>query len=145
MRFLPLAAALVAVVCPLAPPHANDTTAELGTGGLVFITTDQLKMRSEDLFVSPETIRVTYEFENLTDEALDVLVAFPLPDIEGSGDFNVAVPDREADNMFGFTTTFNGEPVEAVLHQQAFAFNLDQSALLAELGIPLTPFGERTR
>lgn len=127
------------------PGFANDTTAELGTGGLVFITTDQLKMRSEDLFVSPDKIEVKYEFENLTDKALDVLVAFPLPDIVGSGDFNVAVPDRESDNMFGFETKFNGKDVDATLHQQAFAFNLDQTAALEAMGVPLTPFGDRTR
>jgi hypothetical protein len=136
---------LAAVLFSAMPALANDTTAELGTGGLVFITTDQLKMKSEDLFVSPERIEVTYAFENLTDEPLEVLVAFPLPDIEGSGDFNVAIPDRESDNMFGFTTSFNGEPVEATLHQQAFAFNLDQTRVLEEMGVPLTPFGDRTR
>jgi hypothetical protein len=142
MRFPLVAAAALLIAMPA---FANDTTAELGTGGLVFITTDQLKMKSEDLFVSPEQVKVTYEFENLTDKPLDVLVAFPMPDVEGSGDFNVAVPDRESDNMFGFETTFNGKPVEATLHQQAFAFNLDQSAVLEEMGIPLTPFGDRTR
>jgi hypothetical protein len=141
MRF-PLVA--VAALLIAAPALANDTTAELGTGGLVFITTDQLKMKSEDLFVSPEQVKVTYEFQNLTDKPLDVLVAFPMPDVEGNGDFNVAVPDRESDNMFGFETTFNGEPVDATLHQQAYAFNLDQSAVLEEMGIPLTPFGDRT-
>jgi hypothetical protein len=145
MRFPLLAAALFAVACPMAPALGNDTTAEFGTGGLVFITTDQLKMKSEDLFVSPGEVRVVYQFENLTDQPLDVLVAFPMPDIGGSGDFNVAVPNRESDNLFGFETTFRGEPVEATLHQQAFAFNLDQSAVLEELGVPLTPFGDRTR
>jgi hypothetical protein len=138
---LPFAILLLAA----APALANDTTAQLGTGGLVFITTDQLKMKSEHLFVSPEEIAVTYQFQNLTDQPLDVLVAFPMPDIEGSGDFNVAVPDRDSDNMFGFTTTFGGEAVEATLHQQAFAHNLDQTAVLEEMGVPLTPFGDRTR
>ncbi len=95
------------------PVFANDTTAVLGTGGLIFVTTDELKMKSEKLFVSPEEIAVTYEFQNLTDQPLDVLVAFPMPDIAGNGDFNVAVPDCESDNFFGFKTTFDGEPVEA--------------------------------
>jgi hypothetical protein len=142
MKPLVLAALLLATAFPAA---ANDTTAELGTGGLVFISTDQLKMDSEDLFVSPKEVRVTYQFTNLTDEAQDVLVAFPLPDIKGDGDFNVAIPDRESDNMFGFETTFGGAPVDVTLHQQAFAFNLDQTAVLEELGVPLTPFGDRTR
>lgn len=142
MRALVLAGAAVALSLPT---FANDTTAVLGTGGLVFISTDQLKMKSEDLFVSPEQVRVTYQFQNLTDEDQDVLVAFPMPDIQGNGDFNVAIPDMDSDNLFGFETSFNGEPVEATLHQQAFAFNLDQTAVLEEMGLPLTPFGQRTR
>ena len=141
MRVLLTAALLVCA----APALANDSTAELGTGGLAFITSETLKMESEDLFVSPDEVRVTYQFRNLADEAQDVLVAFPLPDIKGDGDFNVAIPDYDSDNMFGFTTTFNGEPVAATLHQQAFAFNLDQTAVLKDFGVPLTPFGERTR
>ena len=51
---------------------------------------------------------------------------------------------EESDNLFGFETTFNGEPVDATLHQQAFAFNLDQTAVLEDMGVPLTPFGDRT-
>lgn len=142
MRF-PLVAAAVLLAATSA--LGNDTTAELGTGGLVFITTDQLKMKSEDLFVSPRQVKVTYQFENLTDKPLDVLVAFPMPDITSTGDSNIAVPFSESDNLFGFQTTFNGKPVAATLHQQAFAFNLDQSAVLAQMGLPLAPIGDRTR
>ena len=78
MRRLLLAALLLSAGC--APALANDTTAVLGTGGLIFITTDELKMQSEDLFISPTQVKVTYEFQNLTDKPLDVLVAFPMPD-----------------------------------------------------------------
>jgi hypothetical protein len=145
MRRPLLAALLLSALLPLTPASANDTTAELGTGGLVFITTETLRMDSEDLFVSPDQVKVTYQFTNLTDEAQDVLVEFPLPDITGDGDFNVAIPDTEADNMFDFATTFDGKPVTATLHQQAYAFNLDQTAVLKDMGVPLTPFGERTR
>ena len=139
------AALLFSAIAPLTPVLANDTMAELGTGGLVFIATDQLKMKSEDLFVSPALVKVIYQFQNLTEEPLDVLVAFPMPDVGGNGDFGVAVPDPESDNLFGFKTIFDGAPVEASLHQQAYAFNLDQTAVLTEMGVPLTPFGERTR
>ncbi len=136
---------IAALLLTAAPALANDTTAELGTGGLAFISTETLKMESEDLFVSPEQVKVTYQFRNLAEEAQDVLVAFPLPDIEGSGDFNVAIPEWDQDNFFGFTTTFNGEPVETTLHQYAFAFNLDQTAVLTDFGVPLQPFGDKTR
>lgn len=32
---------------------ANDTTAQLGTGGLVFVRNEHVALRTEDLFVSP--------------------------------------------------------------------------------------------
>jgi hypothetical protein len=39
---------------------ANDSTAELGTGGLDFVQNENVEMRSEQLFVSTEQIRVAY-------------------------------------------------------------------------------------
>lgn len=137
--------AFLALILAAAPALANDTTAELGTGGLVFVGNDSVKMQSEDLYISPEQVQVTYVFRNTAEESRDILVAFPLPDITGSPDFMVSVPDMESDNSFGFETRFNGEPVDATLHQQAFAFNLDQTAVLEEMGVPLVPFGDRTR
>lgn len=137
------------------PAVANDTTAQLGAGGLVFVTNEQITMASEDLYISPTQVRVAYEFENTSDEDQHILVAFPMPDVEGSGDFMVDVPVQNAgfdgnapiedpDNLFGFATTFNGEPIEATLHQYAYSNNIDYTKLLKNLGIPLEPFGEAT-
>ena len=138
-----------------APAIGNDTMAQLGTGGLVFVTNDQIKMASEDLYISPTEVRVTYEFENTSEEDQHILVAFPMPDIQGSGDFMIDVPIQNAnygsaepiddpDNLFGFATTFNGVPVEAELHQYVFNNNIDYTKLLKNLGVPLEPFGEAT-
>jgi hypothetical protein len=123
---------------------ANDTMAALGTGGLVFLTSQDIEMTSEDLYVSVDEVRVTYEFTNNGAEDQQVLVAFPMPDIQGSGDFMVAVPSEDPANIFGFETTFSGEPVEATLHQYAFAFGIEYSDYLRDLGVPLIPFGPGT-
>jgi len=131
-----------AALCGAAP--ANDTMSTLGAGGLVFLTTEDVRMASEDLYVSPDQIRVTYEFTNSSDKDVEALVAFPLPDITGSPDFMVSIPTEDDDNIFGFATTFEGKPVDAELHQYVFATNLDQTDYLTELGIPLLPFGEAT-
>ncbi|MBK8083152.1 MAG: DUF4424 domain-containing protein [Devosia sp.] len=141
MRPLHLLAVLLPVVGPAA---ANDTMSQLGTGGLIFLTSEHVSMQSEDLFVSPEQVRVRYEFVNNSDADETALVSFPLPDIQGSGDFMVSVPGEDPDNIFGFTTTFDGKPVELTLHQYAFAFGVDQTDLLVELGVPLIPFGTAT-
>ncbi|AKR56306.1 hypothetical protein XM25_10965 [Devosia sp. H5989] len=123
---------------------ANDSMAQLGAGGLSFITNDKVQMLSEDLSISAEEVKVVYEFKNSSDEDQHTLVAFPLPDIMGSGDFIVSIPTEDPQNIFGFETTFNGKPVEATLHQYVFAFGIDQTDYLKGLGIPLTPYGQDT-
>ena len=61
--------------------HANDTTAELATGGLIFTKSDDIEMRSEDLFISMKEIRVQYKFFNRSNRDLTTQVAFPMPDL----------------------------------------------------------------
>jgi hypothetical protein len=140
MRVLLIAALLLGT----APAFANDTMSQLGTGGLVFITSEDVSMDSEDLSVSPDEVRVVYEFTNNGETDQEALVAFPLPDITGDGDFMVAVPGEDADDPFGFTTTFNGEPVDSTIHQYAFATGIDRTEILKSLNIPLLPFGSAT-
>ena len=135
---------LVASAALCGTAFANDTMSTLGAGGLVFLTTEDVKMTSEDLYVSPDLIRVKYEFTNQTDKDVEALVAFPLPDITGDGEFMVSIPTEDAENIFGFATLFEGKPVDAELHQYAFATNLDYTKYLTDLGVPLTPFGEAT-
>jgi hypothetical protein len=140
MRLLLLAGLLLCA----RPVLANDTTSQLGTGGLVFITNEDVSMDSEDLSVGPKQVKVVYQFTNHAKTDQYVLVAFPLPDITGDGDFMVNVPREDVENLFGFTTTFDGQPAKSTLHQYAFAVGIDQTALLASLKVPLTPFGEAT-
>src|SRR5690349_8021384 len=123
---------------------ANDTMSTLGAGGLIFLETEDVKMASEDLYVSPDQVRVKYEFTNNTDHDVETLVAFPLPDIKGDGDFMVSIPTEDPENIFGFETLFEGKPVDATLHQYAFATNIDYTSYLNDLGVPLTPFGPTT-
>src|SRR4051812_33053070 len=92
-----------------APTFANDTMSQLGTGGLVFITSEEVSMDSEDLTVGPSQVKVVYEFTNKSDKDQHALVAFPLPDITGEGDFMVSIPQEDTANIFGFTTTFEGK------------------------------------
>jgi hypothetical protein len=142
MKTLPLTLVAFTALCTGA--FANDTMSQLGTGGLVFLTSEHISMDSEDLTVGPEQVRVVYQFTNNGTEDEHSLVAFPLPDIQGDGDFMVNVPSEDADNIFGFSTTFNGKPVDVELHQYAFSYGVDQTEVLEELGVPLTPYGQAT-
>ena len=121
---------------------ANDTMATLGTGGLVFVQTDAVKMVSEDLYISPDEVRVTYEFRNESDTDATSLVAFPMPDITGSPEFMTAIPTEDPENIFGFATRIDGVPVEATLHQYVFAHNIEYTDLLRSKGIPLAPHSQ---
>lgn len=101
-------------------------------------------MDDEDLTISPSQVQVVYRFTNHSKEDQHALVAFPLPDITGDGDFMVSVPNEDSDNLFGFSTTFDGRSVASTLHQYAFAVGIDQTELLKSLGVPLAPFGTAT-
>lgn len=128
-----------------APAFANDSTAELGAGGLVYVTTEAVRMKSEDLFVSMDEVRVRYEFENVSDADVTSLVAFPMPEIKGDLDFMESVPVDDPVNFLGFATTVDGVPVQAEVQQRVTALGVDQTDYLMGLGIPLAPQLEATR
>jgi hypothetical protein len=124
------------------PALANDTSAQLATGGLEFITNEDIVMESEELFISRDEIKVVYEFRNTGETDQDILVAFPMPDIVPNWWSPVAFPSGPDDNLFEFKTTFNGAPVEATLHEYAYAFGVDRTKELKQLGLPIVPFTE---
>lgn len=136
----------IAMVLLLMPGSgfANDTMAELKTGGLDYVQTPDVEMASENLFISRDEIRVDYVFRNTSDEPVTGLVAFPMPDIEGSPEGNVAMGDPQADNFLGFSATQDGKPVAVQLQQRAIANSLDVTADLVSQGIPLLPFADTT-
>lgn len=119
---------------------ANDSTAELATGGLTLTRSDVVEMDSEDLFISREAVRVRYRFINPTKTTATTLVAFPMPDIVVSGpDENIAIPSEDGANFLDFRTQANGAPVTAQVEQKAFAKGVERTALLRDWGVPLNP------
>ena len=96
-----------------APALANDTSAELATGGLIFVRNENVEMRSEDLTISAKEVSVRYRFFNTSDKDVTVLVAFPLPEIKiEEPDQNIAVPTEDPVNFLAFTTTVNVSAAE---------------------------------
>lgn len=136
----PCAASLMLLAAT--PAMANDSIAELGTGGLILSRTDLIEMKSEDLFISQKQVRVDYIFANRSDEDVSTIVAFPMPEISGGPDAMVAVPDNAADNFLDFRVTSDGVEIRPELEQKAFAVELDVTAELKAHGIPLNPFAE---
>lgn len=137
-----LTAALALSATPL---FANDSIAELGTGGLILSRSDAIAMESEDLYISPEKVTVDYVFRNNTDKDVDAIVAFPMPDIEGDPNEMPAIPDGQSDNFLGFEVTIDGVAAKPQLEQKAFGLGIDISADLKAQNVPLYPFGDAAR
>ena len=97
---LTLGLALVA-----APAFANDSTAELGAGGLILSRNDVVSMDSEDLFISRDKVTVDYVFRNTSDKDVSTVVAFPLPEIEANPYEMPSIPDEGSDNFLGGVST----------------------------------------
>ena len=136
--------ALLALVC--APPTlANDSSATLTAGGLVFGKANDIEMRSEDLAISEKEIVVRYRFFNRGTADQTVTVAFPMPGVDWNDVNNIAVPDDEADNFLDFRTSVDGAPVNADVEQKALVAGRDAAARLRALNIPLMPRAKKTQ
>ena len=129
---------LAAAACGSA--SANDSTAELATGGLVLTRSDDIEMRSEDLFVSPREIKVSYRFYNTAPTDVTTLVAFPMPDITVADvGTDIPLPTSDPHNLLGFSTSVDGAPVKARIVQKVLARGIDRTADLDRLKVPLAP------
>ncbi|MGO7587046.1 DUF4424 domain-containing protein [Rhizobium ruizarguesonis] len=140
---LPVAMGLVAAVIA-SPALANDTMAEVKTGGLIFAQSDDVSMAEEDLFISASEVRVDYVFENSSDKDVESLVAFPMPDITGQVDNNSAISDYDSDNFLHFSTEQDGRPITAKLQQRVVSLGIDVTDEFAKLGIPVLPYSQKT-
>jgi hypothetical protein len=108
------AASFVVVAAFANGSTANDTMAEFGAGGLRFERTDELRMEREDLFLSPDEVRVFYVIRNLTTHDVRGTVAFPMPDIDVGAmsqtphDFHRSTNDGD---IFDFHVEVDGRPI----------------------------------
>ncbi|MCI3131445.1 DUF4424 domain-containing protein [Phenylobacterium aquaticum] len=133
-----------ALLLAATPALANDSTAELAAGGLVLTRSAQIRMASEDLFVSATEVRVRYHFRNLTDHPITARVAFPMPDVISTEE-PLGVPTENPENLLDFATLADGVPVRAQAEQKAVVEGVDRTALLRGLGVPLAPHLGLTR
>jgi hypothetical protein len=118
---------------------ANDSTAQLATGGLIFVHNDDVEMRSEDLFISAGEVKVRYRFFNKTDRDVRVLIAFPMPEIKAEQEVTLALPSDDPVNTLAFSTLVNGQPVKTQVEQRVMAAGIDRTQYLRDLGLPLAP------
>jgi Domain of unknown function (DUF4424) len=125
------------------PSRANDTSAELAVGGLVFTKSADVSIESEDLTITPDNVTVRYVFVNQGAGPVTLTVAFPLPDIDLADGANVAFPTSDPVNFVGFSTKVDGKPINFTIDQRAMLDSKDITGKLREMGIPLLPIGAR--
>jgi hypothetical protein len=116
------------------PAIANDSTATVGTGGLVLQKSGSIAMVSEDLYVSVNDIRVGYIFRNVTAVPVTTVVAFPMPPRSLSDEYggDVAYPSN-------FRTSVDGQPIKLEHERKAVVDGKDFRDRLDALGVPVAP------
>lgn len=131
------------ILCGASAAQANDSTAELGAGGLQLVRNSVVEVLSEDLHVSADQVRVRYRFRNKAAQDQDFLVAFPLPAVDATVPeaVNVMLP-KPGDDFVGFELTVDGRAVQPSIFQRVTALGLDRTADLKALGLPLNPLTE---
>ena len=92
------------------PVFANDSEGgRTATGGLEFLQNDHVRIKSEDLFISEEIIRVEYTYENTHSEEVEIQVAFPIQ-LDCSDGVHATLVD-ECIKRLDFNTWVNGEKI----------------------------------
>lgn len=138
---LPLLAAFAALATPAV---ANDSTAQLGAGGLELVRNETVELLAEDLYVSATEVRVAYRFRNRTDAPVTYLVAFPLPAIDAvvPEALNVVLPNSGSQNFIDFTVKVDGKPIIPDVEARVTAMGVERTDVLRHYGLPLNPIAE---
>ena len=64
---------LAAILAAAATPAlANNSSAELGVGGILLTHSEGIELTSEDLFLSMDKVKVDYVFANTADKDIDI-------------------------------------------------------------------------
>ena len=118
---------------------ADDSSAALGAGGLELTKSADIRMAMEDLRISPDDVRIRYEFVNDGPKDIDTIVAFPLPDIDSWNFYEEPIGKTTDDpvNFVGFKATADGKPIAVKVEQRAFLGDRDVTALVTAAGAPV--------
>ncbi|MBV9992551.1 MAG: DUF4424 family protein [Alphaproteobacteria bacterium] len=150
MRRLDFALAAGVLLCAAAPAAwapawADDSSAALKAGGLVFTKQAHIRMAREDLYISPTRVKVRYAFVNDGKTDVDTIVAFPLPDIDVREFYYEPLGTTldASPNFMGFKLTVDGKPVEATADARAVLDGKDVTDKVKAAGLPLNIVGTK--
>jgi len=130
--------AAAGMLAPL-PALADDSSAHLGAGGIEFTKMADVRMASEDLRLSPDAVRIRYEFVNDGDKDIETVVAFPLPEIDAYEFWGTPIGRLTSDpvNFVGFKAVVDGRPIAVTVEQKAMYRGRDVTAIVKSAGLPV--------
>lgn len=114
---------MLAAFCLPLSIQANDSIGFVSTGGVQYIKNDKIAMQSEDLFISPNRIRVNYRYKNLTDQDITESILFPLPDVFNSRDSDFADTRGLLDS---FKIWSNDQEIKPEIHLRTFIYTINE-------------------
>lgn len=140
-----LLATLLCTALPAPQADANDSIARIGAGGLTFLETQDIRMVSERLAITPEQIEIRYLFENDAPGPIDATVAFPMPAFGWNAGFSeMDLNNRPLDT---FVVNADGERVSTEMQRRALLDGRDITADLRRAGLSerqiFTTFGQK--
>jgi hypothetical protein len=117
---------------------ANDTLVTLGAGGLAPSKSSKIVMESEDLKISLHQITIKYVFRNTSTHDVDTIIAFPLPQLDGSAVYNepLNLPSKNHDNFLDFNVMSDGKNIPVKMESRAFLDGKEITSHLKEIGMP---------
>lgn len=138
---------LVVLVAGLAPAtgHAQNPYVGVPVGGIQFEGNADVVLAREDLYLSPDEVRVDYVFSSSTEQPQAVTIAFPLPRVfvplESSpwNDLDLDGVTGDIRNYLDLGIAVNGRPIIPILHEYAWDEDRQVTAQLRAAGIPLMP------
>ncbi len=133
-------AALLCSALALAPAAlADDSSARLGAGGIVLTKNADIRMASEDLYLSPNQVKVHYTFINDSGKDIDTIVAFPLPDVDNYelAESPIGTTAETTPNFVNFALSIDGKPIAPTPEERAIYKGKDVTAQLLAAHAPL--------
>jgi hypothetical protein len=123
------------------PALGADPNGALTNSALALSKNAAIEVKSEKLYISDKAVRVTYSFVNTSTRDVTMTVAFPIPDVTADGpEDGPNIPDPNSPNFLDFHITVDGKPVQALIQQQAILNGVNETAYLAKLGLPVSPY-----
>ena len=144
---LRIASLLILLLAYARSARANDTLVTLGAGGLVPLKSSIVMMESENLRISLHRVTVDYVFRNNTNEDVNAIVAFPLPELDGSTleVSPIALPSKDPGNFMSFKLTVDGKAISPKIEVRAFKKDEDITERLKSLGLPVSVLDPRIK